>query len=100
MRMCFSLAFAVLWGTQGIAAQAPAAANSDPNYRQLRDAAPAETLAVERVSLIRDIGQIALRKGTVAFIPPVLGRTPIAVFVGEGEFRLAPALPMERDYLK
>jgi hypothetical protein len=75
-------------------------ANSDPNYRALREAVPAETFAVERVSIIRDIGQIVLRKGTIAFTTPVLGRTPIAIFVGDGEFRLAPTLGLERNYLR
>ena len=54
----------------GIAAFAFAA--TDPNYRALRDGAPADVLLTENIELKRDVGTITLKTGQLAFLPPVL----------------------------
>jgi hypothetical protein len=74
-------------------------ANSDPNYRALRDARPSETYQVENIELKRDVGTVTLRSGNITFIPAVLNRVAIAVFSGDGRFQLKPAMQMEGQYL-
>lgn len=74
--------------------------NADPNYRALRDGTPSETFAVSGLTLKRDVATITLRSGNVSFLPPVLGRVAVGVFVGEGEFSLTPTVWLEKDYLK
>jgi hypothetical protein len=83
-----------------IGAKGATAANSDPNYRALRDGAASETYTVSNLTLKRDVGAITLRSGRISFLPAVEGRTVIAIFVGEGEFALTPATSFERDYLR
>lgn len=83
-----------------VGAKGAIAPNSEPNYRQLRDAGALETYTVNNLALRRDAGTITLRSGRVSFLPPVMGRVVRAVFVGDGQFTLAPALPLERDYLR
>ncbi|MEK7831142.1 MAG: carboxypeptidase regulatory-like domain-containing protein, partial [Acidobacteriota bacterium] len=83
-----------------VGAKGAIAPNTDPNYRALRDGLPAETYSVSNLTLKRDVGAITLRSGSVSFLPPVLGRTAIGVFNGDGEFNLAPAFWIEKDYLK
>src|ERR1700687_2192596 len=61
-------------------------ANSDPNYRALRDSGLGEAFRIENVVLQRDAGEIRLKNGVLAFALPVLGRVATAVFVGEGFF--------------
>jgi carboxypeptidase family protein/peptidase M1-like protein len=75
-------------------------ANSDPNYRALRDAQPKETLAVSNLVLKRDVGVLTLKSGRISFVPPVLDRVTMAAFNGEGEFTLEPAIASERSYLR
>ena len=82
-----------------VAGKRSSLANSDPNYRLLRDSRPAEIIRVENVNLLRDAGHIYLRSGLIAFFPPVLGRVAMAVFSGQGTFHLAPAMAIEADYL-
>jgi hypothetical protein len=74
-------------------------ANSDPNYRALRTAALTDSYVVENVVLKRDMGTITLKTGVMSFAPPVLGRVAIAVFSGEGNFQLAPAMRLEAMHL-
>jgi hypothetical protein len=76
-----------------------ALANSDSNYRRLRNAVPETTFQVENLTLTRDVGTLTLRKGSVTFTPAVLGRVTTGVFVGEAEFALEPLLPIEKRYL-
>ncbi len=83
-----------------VGAKGAIAPNSDPNYRALRDGSPAETYSVSNLTLKRDVGTITLRSGSVSFLPPVLGRTAIGVFNGDGEFNMVPAFWIETDYLK
>jgi len=75
-------------------------ANSDPNYRALRDAQPRETFSVSNIVLKRDRGTLTLKSGRISFVPPVLGRVTMAAFTGEGEFTLDPAVTPERDNLR
>jgi hypothetical protein len=75
-------------------------ANADPNYRALRDNQPVKTWHVENVVLKRDVGTLTLRNGTVSFLPPVLGRTVVGVFTGDGHFHMDPLLAMEKDHLE
>ena len=58
-----------------------AAANSDPNYRALRDSATIENFTVSNLSLKHDVGTLNLQSGSVSFLPPVMGRVAMAVFV-------------------
>src|SRR5262245_36578415 len=74
--------------------------NSDPNYRALRDAKLDKTYTVSNLTLKRDVATIKLNSGRISFITPVLDRTAIGVFVGEGEFTLTPPLAIERNRLK
>jgi hypothetical protein len=74
--------------------------NSDPSYRSLRDGKPSETYSVEGLVLKRDIATLTLSRGSISFLPPVIGRVTMGVFVGEGEFSLAPTLGTELDYLR
>jgi hypothetical protein len=78
----------------------PGMANSDPNYRALRDAKPEKTYTVSNLTLNRDAAAIKLTSGRISFIQPILDRIVIGVFVGEGEFTFAPYLPIERNRLK
>ncbi|NOT63793.1 MAG: hypothetical protein HOP19_26560, partial [Acidobacteria bacterium] len=83
-----------------VAARGAIKPNSDTNYRALRDAAPVESFTVNNLTLKRDVGTLTLRSGTVSFYAPVLNRVAVAVFTGEGEFTLTPAMYLEADYLK
>jgi hypothetical protein len=71
----------------------------DPNYRALREGAPTEVLRTENVELRRDTGTITLKNGQLAFIKALEDRPAIAVFTGEGVFRLKPAIPIEERHL-
>jgi hypothetical protein len=75
-------------------------ANSDPNYRALRDSGLKEILRVENIALHRDAGELRLRSGFIAFLPPVLGRTAIAVFAGQASLHFEPATPLEGNNLQ
>lgn len=74
--------------------------NTDPNYRALRDGKLGETYTVTNLTLKRDVGTFVLKSGRISFLPPVLNRIAIGVFVGEGEFTLDPVLYIEREHLK
>lgn len=74
--------------------------NSETNYRALRDSKPQETFSVSGLTLKRDIGTLTLRGGTLTLFSPVLGRSAIAVFLGDGELALTPPLALEKDYLR
>ena len=76
------------------------AANSDPNYRALRDGKLGESYAVSNLTLQRDVGTFTLKNGRVTFLQPVLDRVVMGVFTGEGEFTLTPGNYLERGYLQ
>ncbi|MCW5968100.1 MAG: carboxypeptidase regulatory-like domain-containing protein [Blastocatellales bacterium] len=83
-----------------VGAKGSVAPNSNADYRALREAKPAETYSVANLSLKRDVGTIALRSGTVTFLAPVLERTAIGVFAGDGELTLTPAVWTEKNYMR
>lgn len=85
-----------------LAADTPAVGrNSDPTYQQLRNLTlGGESVAVNGLDLHRDAGTFHLRSGTVCFLAPVQGKVTGAVFVGDGNFILAPPLPSEIASLK
>ncbi len=83
-----------------VAGKRSSLANSDPNYRALRDSTLSEIIRVENVTLRRDAGEIHFQSGSIGFFPPVLGRIAVAVFSGQATFHLDPALPQEANYLQ
>jgi hypothetical protein len=83
-----------------VSGKAGASANSDPNYRKLRDQELAETYLIENVVLKRDAGIITLKSGTIRFGPAILGKVTLGVFAGEGEFTLKPPHWMEATHMK
>jgi len=83
-----------------VAGKRSALANSDPNYRALRDSGLAEAFSVENAVLRRDVGELRLKSGVVAFLSPVLGRVAMGVFVGQGSLHFAPAFRLEADYFR
>ena len=74
-------------------------ADLDPNYRALRNGLPTEILRAENVELRRDKASLTLKNGQLCFIKAAQERPAIAVFTGEGVFRLKPTIPMEAAYL-
>ena len=75
-------------------------ANNDANYLALRNGVLTQSYDVSDLTLKRDIGVFRLRRGKVSFLAPVLDRITMAVFVGEGEFLLEPAISFERNNLR
>jgi hypothetical protein len=76
-----------------------ALADGDPNYKALHEGAPTQTLRTENVELRRDKASLTLKNGQLSFVKASEDRPVIAVFTGEGIFRLQPATPMEGQYL-
>ncbi len=76
------------------------AANSDANYRALRDAQPNESYRAENIELKRDVGKVTLKSGTITFLAPVMNRVTMAVFIGDGRFQLTPTVPLEVQYVQ
>jgi hypothetical protein len=74
--------------------------NVDALYRTLRDAAIEDVYAVENLVLQRDAGVLTLKKGSIGFIAPQMGRDTVAVFYGEGDFDFDPPLAIEKKQLK
>ena len=74
-------------------------ANSDPNYRGLRSAVPAQTFRVENIELKRDVGTLTLRTGQITFLSAAANKVVMAVFNGEGRFQLKPAMVIEERHL-
>jgi hypothetical protein len=76
-----------------------ALADGDPSYRTLREGVPTEALRTENVELRRDKGSLTFKSGQLAFVKTANDRPAIAVFTGEGVFRLKPTDPIETNYL-
>jgi hypothetical protein len=76
-----------------------ALADSDPNFQALRDGVPTETLRTENVELRRDKASLTLKNGQLSFVKAAQDRPVIAVFTGDGIFRLKPEIPIETNYL-
>jgi hypothetical protein len=79
------------------AISAAAQPNTEPTYRALRDALPAETFLVENIVLKRDQGFITLKSGMLAFTPKIEGRDTVAVFEGEGASPFNLRTPLKRS---
>ena len=65
-------------------------ANSDPNYQALRNEKLIHVHRVSNLVLNRDAGVFTFRSGSFSFLPPVMGRVTVGVFVGDGNFQLKP----------
>ena len=76
------------------------APNTEPAYRGLRDGESFESYTINNVIIKRDVGTLTFKNGRINFLAPVMGRVVKAVFTGEGEFTLTPAISIERDYLR
>jgi hypothetical protein len=76
-----------------------ALADWEPNYRALHDGVPTDALRTENVELRRDKGSVTLKNGQLGFIKAASDRPVIAVFTGEGVFRLKPTVAIEANYL-
>ena len=83
-----------------LAPGAGAAAESDPAYTALRAARPAgPAIAVQKLTLERDVFRFRFENGAFQFFSPVEGRVTGAVFVGQGSWELRPAIEVERQHL-
>ena len=83
-----------------VAQNAATGPNSDPTYQALRSLTlGGESVSVNNLDLKRDAGTFHLRSGTVCFVGPVQGKVTGAVFVGDGNFVIAPP-PGELGMLK
>lgn len=70
-------------------------ADSDPTYTALRASHPdGRTIAVSNFAFNRDVVHVTLT-GTLHLLAPVDGKTPGAVFLGQGTYELTPASPID-----
>jgi hypothetical protein len=83
-----------------VGAKGEMAGNADPAYRSLRDGEGLETYTVTNLTFKRDAGAFNLRSGRIGFLAPVEGRVVKAIFTGDGEFTLTPAIAIERNHLR
>ena len=96
----FALLCLLLLATYAYADAAPATANSDPTYQQLRNLTlGSEAFSLSNFDLKRDAATFHLRSGTVCFVTPVQGKVTGAVFVGDGNLALNPPAS-EKSMLK
>ncbi|HKV42020.1 MAG TPA: carboxypeptidase regulatory-like domain-containing protein [Blastocatellia bacterium] len=81
-------------------AEQQSVSSTDPDYVQLRNAKlGGESSSVSNLVLKRDVATITFKTGKFYFLPAVAGRVTAAVFIGEGDFDLAPILPQEKKQL-
>ena len=70
-------------------------AAADPTYTALRSARPdGRTIALNNFTFERDVFRFTLN-GKLALLQPIEGKTPGAVFLGQGSYELKPATPTE-----
>ena len=74
--------------------------NTDPGYRGIRDPEFFESYSVSNLTVKRDVGTLTLHNGIISFASPTMQRVVKAVFIGDGQFSLTPAIRVERDYLR
>jgi len=80
--------------------------NSDPTYANLRTLGKtaqdfsAAYATVNNLILIKEGAAFNLKSGELYFLAPVEGRYTAAVFIGDGEFALAPPTEAERNSLQ
>jgi Carboxypeptidase regulatory-like domain/Peptidase family M1 domain len=72
----------------------------DAVYHALREADIADVYGVENVMVRRDTGVLTLKKGSIGFTAPQMGRDTVMVFSGDGEFDFTPGLNIEKAHLK
>lgn len=83
-----------------VALTAAVHADTDPTYKELRNARPdGRKVPVQGLTLERDAFRFQFDSGAFHLLSPVAGRTVGAVFVGQGSLRLSPARPSERRQL-
>jgi hypothetical protein len=75
-------------------------ANSEPNYRKLRDIGLGKTFRFENFTMPIDAATLQFQKGTLTLLPPVNGVVTGAIFVGEGHFNLKPVTYLDAQELK
>ena len=97
--LVIQLKIAAVETTLDVSGKVSSLLNNDPNYRKLRDDAPASAYSLKGAILKRDAGTLKLT-GTVAFLPATLGRSAMAVFTGDGSFHLDPAVTLEKQHIK
>jgi len=83
-----------------VSGKAAAFANSDPLYRQLRDAGLSGSYHCENVKIPMDVGTFEFKSGTIALLNVVDRFETGAVFVGQGHFTLKPLLRLDKEELK
>lgn len=98
--LAFAMKIAIQETMVEVAGKRSPFANSDPNYVALRTANPGASLRVANLTLKRDNATFTFTAGQFSFLPPVLGHVVAGVFTGEGAFRLEPATPLERSYMR
>jgi len=74
-------------------------ANSDPNYKAIRQGKLSTVYRVNNLVLKRDTATFTFRSGSFSFLPPVLGHVTLGVFVGDGNFSLQPAYELATAHL-
>jgi len=74
-------------------------ANSDPAYRQLRDAGFGDTFRCENFTLPVDVGTFELKSGTITLLGQVGNSVTGAVFFGQGHFTLKPVTSIDASEL-
>lgn len=78
----------------------PAAVNSHPVYKQLRNIKlSGKAVEVRGLVLKRDTAVFTFHQGTFYFLEAVENRFTGAVFIGDGEFTMTPVLPEEQHHL-
>jgi Peptidase family M1 domain/Carboxypeptidase regulatory-like domain len=100
IRLIIDLKLAVQESTIRVEGKISALANSDTNYRALRDAQLNEGQQVSGLVLKRDVGVFTFKSGTFTFATPVNGKTVYAVFSGDATFHLKPVVTAEANYMK
>jgi carboxypeptidase family protein len=95
-----NLAIASQQTSVNVTGKASGFANSDPVYRQLRDVAVGRTHQLEHVVLPMDVGTFEFKSGTITLLNVVNRYETGAIFVGQGHFRLKPAVPIDKEELK
>ncbi|WP_263419622.1 M1 family metallopeptidase [Terriglobus albidus] len=82
------------------AQSSPKLPNSNASYLALRGSLPAGNgVNVQNFDLKREVGLFHFKSGTFYFFAPVAGRTTGAIFVGTGNFEMAPHDPAEKHSL-
>ena len=69
--------------------------NSDPAYRQLREAGLGNTYRCEKFTLSLDVGTFELHSGTITLLNAVNNFPTGAIFVGQGHFTLKPLIHVD-----